>query len=294
MKKTELIGVWPELVTPFDKSLNIDYGTLNELIDFYIEAGVTGIHLNARIGEVEKLTPAEQISLVRKVAGLASGKTIIASTGNFMGKKLTDQVDFAREIEASGADIVLFTVPQFCGDGTGQEDLEKYFLMMAEMLDGKLGVYEYPRIDVLRPDEKLIETLSKTGRFHAYKESGGGLRRVEKISDIARDSAMVPVLTGIEELFELEPADAGYSGPLAAWAPELIKKYFYTPDSGESKENFISLFGGEKINGNSVSSQTVKKMLAKRGLKIESHTRERKSGKNEKNVYNLIFEKYFG
>lgn len=45
-------GVWPVMLTPFDEKREIDWASLEKLIDWYIAAGVQGLFANCQSSEM--------------------------------------------------------------------------------------------------------------------------------------------------------------------------------------------------------------------------------------------------
>jgi 4-hydroxy-tetrahydrodipicolinate synthase len=69
---TQLKGILPALVTPFDKAGNVNYDMLGNIIEFQLKAGVTGFVPLGSTGEYYALTNQERrqvLSTVREVVG---------------------------------------------------------------------------------------------------------------------------------------------------------------------------------------------------------------------------------
>jgi dihydrodipicolinate synthase/N-acetylneuraminate lyase len=74
-------GIFPILVTPFDKQERIDTDSLRNLVDFTIEAGVHGLGI-ALGSEILKLTEAERDLVITTVVDQARGRVpIVVNTG---------------------------------------------------------------------------------------------------------------------------------------------------------------------------------------------------------------------
>jgi len=67
---TQLKGILPALVTPFDKSGTVDYDMLSNIIEFQLKAGVKGFVPLGSTGEYYALTNEERrqvLATVREV-----------------------------------------------------------------------------------------------------------------------------------------------------------------------------------------------------------------------------------
>jgi dihydrodipicolinate synthase/N-acetylneuraminate lyase len=67
-------GIVPILVTPFDRDGRIDVPSLHRLVDDYGGNGAAAVVVPAVASEVDKLTPAEQLLLVRETLAAAGDR----------------------------------------------------------------------------------------------------------------------------------------------------------------------------------------------------------------------------
>ena len=78
----QLYGTITALVTPFNKSGEVDYGALKDLVDWQCENGVEGICSVGTTGESPTLSHEEHAKVVSKTIEYADGRVkIIAGTG---------------------------------------------------------------------------------------------------------------------------------------------------------------------------------------------------------------------
>ena len=71
------------LVTPFDGSNRVDYGSLKRLIDFHVEQGSNGLVIAGTSGESPTLRRSEHIELIGRAIEIAAGRIpVIAGTGS--------------------------------------------------------------------------------------------------------------------------------------------------------------------------------------------------------------------
>lgn len=115
-------GVFPILVTPFDKQGRIDEESLRRLIDFDINAGVHGLGV-ALGSEVFKLSEAERDQVIRTVVDQVRQRVPVVINTGAPGTDLA--VFYSRRAEELGADAVMVIPPSFMPAGPA-EVLEYY------------------------------------------------------------------------------------------------------------------------------------------------------------------------
>src|SRR5512138_2721498 len=82
MAGLNLEGVYVPNVTPFDAKGEIQYEALGELIDYWVNAGVSGIVANASTGESPYLSREELSEVLGFVIDEVDGRAqVIAGTG---------------------------------------------------------------------------------------------------------------------------------------------------------------------------------------------------------------------
>jgi 4-hydroxy-tetrahydrodipicolinate synthase len=96
-------GAWPVLFTPFTPTGAIDYDALDELAEFYVEAGVAGLFASCLSSEVFDLTRDERLEINRRLVRRVGGRVGIVAGGNF-GATLEEQAAGLQEAYESGVD----------------------------------------------------------------------------------------------------------------------------------------------------------------------------------------------
>ena len=83
-------GLWPVMLTPFTAAGEIDYASLERLIDWYEKNGATGLFAASQSSEIFFLSLRERVELVRFVKAHAH-VPVIASGHISYG--MNDQID---------------------------------------------------------------------------------------------------------------------------------------------------------------------------------------------------------
>jgi 4-hydroxy-tetrahydrodipicolinate synthase len=254
------------LVTPFNKSGEVDYGALKDLVDWQCENGVEGICSVGTTGESPTLSHEEHAKVVSKTIEYADGRVkIIAGTGaNSTSEALTLTKSV---IEAGGADATLQVTPYY--NKPNAEGLYRHFMTIAD-LGLPVVLYNVPGRSGKEIPLDVVERLAKHPNVVAIKEAAGSVDRVSSIVRIAPD---LTVLSGDDGL-ALPMISVGAKGVISV-ASNVIPKEMsdfirlaLADDMAKAREmhlKYYGLFTNLFIDTNPVS---VKEALAMMG-KIE-------------------------
>jgi len=107
----EIYGVYPVLAPPFTEDGELDFISLDKLINYIIGTGANGITLFGIAGEYYKLSEEERKHLMKYVIERVSGKIncIVSITGH----SYEVAVKFAKLAEKLGADALMLLPPFF-------------------------------------------------------------------------------------------------------------------------------------------------------------------------------------
>ena len=76
-------GVFVIAATPFTAAGALDLTSVDRLVDFYLGHRVHGLTLLGIMGEAQKLTAEESLSVVRRVLGQVAGRVpVVAGAGS--------------------------------------------------------------------------------------------------------------------------------------------------------------------------------------------------------------------
>ena len=262
----QLYGTITALVTPFNKSGEVDYGALKDLVDWQCENGVEGICSVGTTGESPTLSHEEHAKVVSKTIEYADGRVkIIAGTGaNSTSEALTLTKSV---IEAGGADATLQVTPYY--NKPNAEGLYRHFMTIAD-LGLPVVLYNVPGRSGKEIPLDVVERLAKHPNVVAIKEAAGSVDRVSSIVRIAPD---LTVLSGDDGL-ALPMISVGAKGVISV-ASNVIPKEMsdfirlaLADDMAKAREmhlKYYGLFTNLFIDTNPVS---VKEALAMMG-KIE-------------------------
>lgn len=131
MAEHPITGVVPILVTPFDDRERIDTDSLEQLIDFNIDAGVHGLGV-ALGSEIFKFSEAERDLVTRTVVGQVRGRVPVIINSGAAGTQLA--VQYSQAAEAAGADALMVIPPHFMP--ASAEEIAHYY----RAIDAAVGI----------------------------------------------------------------------------------------------------------------------------------------------------------
>lgn len=216
-------GVWPVMLTPFTADDHIDFPALRRLIDFYVQAGVSGLFAVCQSSELFRLSLEERSALSQAVVDCAAGRVAVISGGQ-TAQDLETQVLEVETIAATRPNAVVLLTNQFARE---DEDDQVWWDNLSRLLERipeevPLGLYEcpYPYKRVLSP--RLLRMCADTGRFTVMKDTCCDVRLIrDKLSALAGTSFKLFNANSATLLESLKAGARGYSGVMANFHPKL-------------------------------------------------------------------------
>lgn len=264
-------GAWPVMFTPFTPAGYVDYQALDELADFYVDAGVAGLFVNCLSGEVFHLQWKEMVEIARRVALRVGGRAGVVSGAN-MGDTLEDQARCVDTMFGTGVDacvVILSALPS-------PHDLAGQLLELCDMTSAPLGLYECPVPEhrLLSPEE--IGRIAPCGRFYFMKETSRSAAVCGEKVRAARDTSLKIYQASFKETPEsLVLGAAGHCGVIANICPELTAALCgpARTDPRLREDVFRSLLAAHGAMTKRGYPASGKYILGKRGLSLSDFTR---------------------
>jgi 4-hydroxy-tetrahydrodipicolinate synthase len=170
-------GAFVASVTPFQDG-DVDFRTLDELVDFQLEGGIDGIVPVGTTGECPTLSHEEHKKVVERVVKAAGGQVpVIAGAGSNSTAEAIELTAFSKKV---GADATLQVCPYY--NKPTQEGFYQHFKAIAEEVDLPIVLYNIPgRCGAgLTPD--TVVRLAELENVVAIKEATGSLDQASEIS----------------------------------------------------------------------------------------------------------------
>ncbi len=205
------------LITPFDEG-QVDWRTLDELVDFHLQSGTDGIVPCGTTGESPTLDHDEHKKVIERVVKAVKGKVpVIAGTGSNSTAEAIELTAYAKKI---GADASLQVCPYY--NKPTQPGFYQHFKAIADEVDLPMVLYNIPgRCGGTGLAPATIEKLADIEQVVAIKEATGSL---DMASEIATRCDLT-ILSGDDSL-TLPIASVGGKGVISVVAnivPEDVK-----------------------------------------------------------------------
>lgn len=186
-------GLATALVTPM-RNAAIDYFSLDKLIDFQIENGISALVACGTTGEAPTLCGDEKQKVIAATVGRAGGRVpVIAGCGS----PSTDlAAEFAKAAEACGADAVMCVTPYY--NKATDEGVYLHYKYIAEKISIPLIAYNVPSRTGMTINENTYAALCTIPNFAGVKEASSNIAAAARI--IARYGDKMSVYSGCDEL----------------------------------------------------------------------------------------------
>lgn len=187
-------GVIPPVVTPLTPDGGVDVGSLERLVAFLLEAGVSGLFTLGSSGEVAYLTDAQRDQVLETVVGANAGQVpVIAGCIETTTNRVVERAQLARK---TGADAVVATAPFYTR--THPVEVERHFRAVRSAVDLPLLAYDIPVSVHVKLPPQLVLDLAADGVIDGLKDSSGDDVTFREIAVAAQSLPTFSVLTGHE------------------------------------------------------------------------------------------------
>jgi len=171
-------GAMVALITPFQDG-EVDFRTLDELIDFQLENSIDAIVPVGTTGECPTLSHAEHKKVIERVVKAVAGKVpVIAGAGSNSTAEAIELTTFSKKV---GADATLQVCPYY--NKPTQQGFYQHFKTIAEEVNLPIVLYNIPGRcggTGLLPD--TVVRLAEIENIVAIKEATGKLDMASEIA----------------------------------------------------------------------------------------------------------------
>ena len=217
-------GVYVISITPFSEDGSIDFKSVDSLVEFFLEKGVTGITILGMMGEANKLSANESREFVKHVLKRVNGRVpVIAGVTDAGLANLVNLSRFSMDEGCAGVMVAPAT-----GLNTDQK-LYDYYAQVIEQLGSNIPLcyQDYPQsTGVSLSVECFNRMISDFPQLVMLKhEDCPGLEKLTQVRDSAEKLGLrrVSVLTGNGGLYLPQELHRGADGAMTGFAyPEML------------------------------------------------------------------------
>jgi 4-hydroxy-tetrahydrodipicolinate synthase len=170
-------GCYTALITPFNQEEKLDQKGLEQLINFQIENGITGILATGTTGESPTFKWKEHDDVIARVAKLAKNKCLrVAGTGS---NNTTEALEATGRAAKEGIDAVLLVDPYYNGPSSLEIRREYYEVIAGEYPDLNIIPYIIPgRTGAQMLPQDLAVLAKNFPNVSCVKEATGDLENM--------------------------------------------------------------------------------------------------------------------
>lgn len=233
MSKLKLEGIFVPHVTPFKHNGEINEGALRELIQFWVQGGLSGLVPCGSNGEAPYLLREERKRVIEIVVDEVNGKVpVIAGTGA-IGTKETIQL--TRDAKDIGADAALIVTPFYFRHSN--RELYAHYSAILEAVDIPVLVYNVPKFTGFSLEPSLVHKLaSEYDNVIGVKDSSGSLSQIAELTRLVGERISVLAGTADVVLPTLMLGGKGAIIAVANVAPRLCSDLYKAFKEGNFEE----------------------------------------------------------
>jgi 4-hydroxy-tetrahydrodipicolinate synthase len=220
-------GIFPALVTPFDRDEGIDESAFRGLIRYVID-DVDGLVPCGTTGEFPYLSVEEQKRLVEIAVEEAQGKPVIAGAG---APSTRQAIELARNAKQAGASACLVVTPYYLHPS--DKGVYQHFYELAQAVDIPIILYNIPQVVDAYLPRTVVEDLADVDNIVGLKDSSGNLTYTMEVLEMVQ--GRIDVFVGHDEVV-LPALAGGCSGMILASAnvfPEVWQRVFKAVREGD-------------------------------------------------------------
>lgn len=166
------------LITPFDENYNVDYESLDNMIEFQIRNKTDAIIICGTTGEAPTLDDDEHLQVIKYCVDKVNKRIpVIAGTGS---NNTMHAVMMSKEAQKLGADSLLCVTPYY--NKATQKGLEKHYETIAKSVSIPILMYNVPsRTGCKIEPETVINIVKENENIVGIKEASGDINQIKSI-----------------------------------------------------------------------------------------------------------------
>ena len=194
-------GAGVALITPMNEDGTVNYGKLEELVNFQIENGTDAIIICGTTGEAATLSHEEHLDVIKACIEYTRKRIpVIAGTGSNCTETA---VYLSKEAEKLGADGLLLATPYY--NKATQNGLIAHYTQIANSVEIPIILYNVPsRTGCNMLPQTVVKLAEQVDNIVGIKEASGNISQVAKLMQLSNgkidlysgnDDQIVPILS---------------------------------------------------------------------------------------------------
>ena len=173
MTDLKLEGVYVPVVTPFDADEGLDLSTLTKVIDFSLDAGVSGVVSCGTTGEYYAMSSDERKAVMAHTSEVVGTKAVLVAGCNAGSTR--EAIHLAEAAVGMGYDAIMLAAPPT--SLPTQRELAAHYKAVAGAVDKPIVLYNYPARAGVEIGFECLDAVADHPNIIAIKESSGDFSR---------------------------------------------------------------------------------------------------------------------
>jgi len=246
MNEQKYRGIWPVMLTPFTEQKEIDWSSLERLIEWYLSAGVHGLFADCQSSEMFYLSDEESLELVKFVVKCVNGRVPVVASGH-TANAFNHQREQLISMSDTGVDAVILISNRLAlageSDALALSHLQRLTADVPQHVD--LGIYECPFPYKRLLSDETVEWCAQSGRYTFIKDTCCSLPMIKHRLELTQGSRLHLANANSQTLLaSLQAGCQAYSGVMANFHPELyvwLYENFQTqPEKAQRLADYLS------------------------------------------------------
>lgn len=210
-------GIYPALLTPFNKDYSINESALRQLVRFNLKKGVKGFYACGSTAEAFMMTVEQRKQALEIVVDEAKNKAkVIAHIGTISQNQA---VDLAKHAAKCGVDMISSIPPFYYGFAFDQ--IKGYYFALADAVDVPVLIYHFPANSGVQLTAEKVGEFLKDERFAGIKFTSNDFFMLQQIKAQHKEAV---VFNGYDEIF-LAGLSMGADGGIGSTYNLMAEKY---------------------------------------------------------------------
>jgi len=225
-------GAGVALITPFTKKDQVDYKSLERVVDNQVQGGMDYLVALGTTAETPTLSTDEKSNIVELIKEKSAGLPVVVGMGGNDTRKVTKQIG---KFNFSGIAGILVVTPYY--NKPSQEGMYRHFMEIAKASPVPVILYNVPSRTGINLEATTVGRLAEASdKIVAIKEASGEHSQITKIGKYTPDN--FTVISG-DDLLAITIASIGGKGVISVMAnalPGKISKLVHLANQGNFAE----------------------------------------------------------